>query len=137
MKYSVGQVIYVILNKKGQVYPMRIIEEITKKTLKGEDINYVLQVGSDTSTTILLNDVEGDIFNTADEARSVLIDRATQQIERIVASATAKAKEWYSSAESTVDEVEVHELSQPEFQQFSTVKLPDGSVARLKMSNDK
>jgi len=133
MKYSVGQVIYVILNKKGQVYPMRIIEEITKKTLKGEDINYVLQVGSDTSTTILLNDVEGDVFNTADEARSVLIDRATQQIERIVASATAKAKEWYLTTDN--DEQEIHELPPERQEDPNFITLPDGTVARLKANN--
>ena len=133
MKYSVGQVIYVILNKKGQVYPMRIIEEITKKTLKGEDINYVLQVGSDTSTTILLNDVEGDVFNTADEARSVLIDRATQQIERIVASATAKAKEWYLTTDN--DEQEIHELPPERQKDPNFITLPDGTVARLKANN--
>lgn len=135
MQYRVGQVIYTILSKKGQVYPMRIIEEITKKTLRGEEINYVVQAGASVESTILLSQIEGEVFTTPDEAKRVLIERATGQIEKIVDNAIAKSKEWYSA--ESVDDVEVHELSQPEPSHYSTVKLPDGSVARLKLSNDK
>jgi len=135
MQYRVGQVIYTILSKKGQVYPMRIIEEITKKTLKGEDINYVVQAGASVDSTILLSQIEGEIFITPDEAKRVLIERATGQIEKIVDNAIVKAKEWYSI--DSTDDVEVHELVQPQQNnEYSTIKLPDGSVARLKLSND-
>jgi hypothetical protein len=34
--YSIGQVLFVVLNKKSQIYPMQVIEIITKKTLQGE-----------------------------------------------------------------------------------------------------
>lgn len=134
MRYSVGQVVYIILSKKGQVYPMRIIEEITKKTLKGEETNYVAQAGADLSTTILLDQIEGEIFVTANEAKKILIERATSQIEKIVDNAVLKAKEWYT--EKSNDDVEIHELPQPKEDEYPTVKLPDGSVARLKISNN-
>lgn len=134
MHYSVGQVIYVILSKKGQVYPMRIIEEITKKTLKGEVTNYVAQAGADLTTTILLDQIEGEIFVTANEAKKILIERATAQIEKIVDNAVNKAAEWYSEKNHN-DDVEIHELPQPK-EEYPTVKLPDGSVARLKISNN-
>ena len=133
MRYSVGQVIYVIVSKKGQVYPMRIIEEITKKTLRGEETNYVAQAGADPATTILVDQIEGEIFVTSAEAKNVLIERATSQIEKIVDNAVAKAAEWYT--EKSHDDVEIHELPQPE-EEYPTVKLPDGSVARLKISNN-
>jgi len=133
MRYNVGQVIYVILSKKGQVYPMRIIEEITKKTLKGEETNYVAQAGADLTTTILLDQIEGEIFVTAAEAKITLIERATSQIEKIIDNAVLKANEWYSIKNQ--EDIEIHELPQPE-EEYPTVKLPDGSVARLKISNN-
>jgi len=135
MRYNVGQIIYVILSKKGQVYPMRIIEEITKKTLKGEETNYVAQAGSDTSTKILLNQIEGEIFMTSGEAKNVLIERAASQIEKIIDHAVNKAAEWYTEKNDHHDDVEIHELPQPK-EEYPTVKLPDGSVARLKISNN-
>jgi hypothetical protein len=134
MQYSVGQVLYIILSKKGQVYPMRIIEEITKKTLKGEEVNYVIQAGSDSSSTILLSQIEGEIYETPEEAKSVLIARATAQIEKIVEAAKIRAAEWYSAAAGEFEEI--HEL--PQAQQPSAgelITLSDGTVARIKTTN--
>jgi hypothetical protein len=128
MKYHVGQIIYVILQKKGQVYPMMVIEEITKKTLKGEETNYVLQAGSNQASTILMSDLEGEVFTTAREAKDVLVARATAQIERIVENASKKAEEWYSRGYS--DDV-IHELPEPQVEE-QMVTLPDGTTARLK-----
>lgn len=135
MQHNVGKVLYVILSKKGQVYPMRIIEEITKKTLKGEEVNYVVQAGSDVNSTILLSQIEGEIFETPGEARRVLVSRATEQIDRLVSAAVAKAKDWYALQ---VDEHEVHELPEETSVNESEsgfVTLPDGTVARIKMTN--
>lgn len=135
MQYSVGKVLYVILSKKGQVYPMRIIEEITKKTLRGEEVNYVVQAGSDVNTTILLSQIEGEIFETPDEARRVLVARATDQIDRLVSVAVAKANDWYALQ---ADEQEVHELPEEiteKERESGFVTLPYGTVARIKMAN--
>ena len=133
MQYRVGQVIYVILAKKGQVYPMRIIEEITKKTLRGEEVNYVVQAGASQESNILLNQIEGEIFDTPEEARSILVARATKQIEKLVENAVEKSKEWYGSS-AAVDEGTIHELPSPADpgDDSEVVVLPDGTRARLR-----
>lgn len=132
MSYSVGQILYIILSKKGQVYPMCVVEEITKKTLKGEEVNYVLQSGEDFNSKVMLTQVEGEIFETSEEARSVLVERATSQIDRIIQNAVNNAKNWYS-LESQINEQEIHELPQKiQSEDVDLVTLPDGTVARLK-----
>jgi len=129
MSYRVGQVLFVVLNKKMQVYPMMIIEEIVKRTLQGEEVNYVLQGGSDSSTTILLSAVDGEIFESADEAKYVLTTRATAQIERLVDIAVEKSNEWYNTQQSQ-ETSEV--MSLPQETDTIKVTLPDGTVANLK-----
>ena len=52
MIYQIGQILFVVLAKKNQVYPMRIVEVITKKSLKGEEVKYLLQAGSDPATRL-------------------------------------------------------------------------------------
>ena len=104
--YYIGQVVFVVLNKKHQIYPMQVVETVTKKTLKGEEVNYYLQAGSDKNTTVLLNEVDGEIFTSAESAKTTLIDRATIQITKLVESAEKKSKEWYSETQVQ----EVHEL---------------------------
>lgn len=128
MKLNVGQVIYVIITKKGQVYPMMVIEEIIKKSLRGEEVNYVLQAGSNPSNTILLNDIEGEVYATAKEAKTVLIGRATEQIEKIIQNSVKKAEEWYSKTEVEQETSENSSFDEDEH----VVTLPDGTTARLK-----
>lgn len=130
MTYRVGQVLFVVLNKKMQVFPMMIVEEIVKRTMHGEDVNYVLQGGSDTSTTILLNQVDGEIFESADEAKYVLTSRATAQIEKLVDSAVSRASEWYENDAKTAHQDEPDIMTLP--QEQIKVTLPDGTIANLK-----
>jgi len=119
-----------------QVYPMMVVEEITKKTLYGEETNYVLQGGSDHSSTILLDKVEGEIFESAEEAKYVLTTRATSRIEQIVDSAVEKAAEWYQSKEKDVSDQVMSlqtQTSQVETADAVKVELSDGTIANLKM----
>ena len=116
---------------------MMVVEEITKRTIKGEETNYVLQGGSDPSTTILLNHVEGEVFESADEAKYVLTTRATIQIEKIVDTARSQATAWYTSSslveENTSQEQEIKTLlTSTNEQEVVQVKMSDGSIANLK-----
>lgn len=133
MSYSIGQVVFVVLSKKGQVYPMQVVEVITKKTLKGEEVRYVLQGGSDKSTTVMMDQVDGEVFDTADAARSVLISRASTQINKIVDLAVLKAKEWYESPNMGSPKVEDLVVTFDTEDTSDKIMLPDGTVARVKM----
>jgi hypothetical protein len=136
MSYNVGQILFVVLHKKNQVYPMQVIEEITKKTLKGEVKTYVLQGGSDPNSTVVLDQIDGEVFDSSEEVRQTLLSRATNQINKIVATAVTKSKEWYSSSnvlvDNVIDNLQTSDLPQPEEPQELTVTLPDGTKARLK-----
>lgn len=142
MKYNIGQVLFVVLSKKNQVYPMQVTEVITKKTLKGEEVSYLLQAGSD-GTSIMLDRIDGEIFDSADAARKTLVHRATQQINKLVDLAVKKSTEWYQTVRPT-PEVEVKTIQDlPDFDAEvddiersvteSSVVLPDGTVAKVKL----
>lgn len=135
MNYRVGQVLFIIMHKKLQVFPMMIVEEITKRTLKGEEKNYVLQGGPDSTTTILLSQVEGEVFDSSDEAKKVLVTRATSQIEKIVDSAIEKASQWYQTNSEQIQQYEEQpqqQQLQPQDPEAVKVHLPDGTIANLK-----
>jgi hypothetical protein len=132
MKYSVGQVIYAVLNKKAQIYPLLVVEEIIKKTIKGEATNYIVQTGAEASSTSNLEQIEGEFFDNPAEAKKVLTQRATSQIERVVENAILKANEWYKNSHQTTDE-EIHELPPSKSTLEQTITLPDGTVARIKL----
>ena len=135
--YQIGQILFVVFTKKSHVYPMRVIEVITKKSLKGEEVRYLLQAGSDGTSTVMLDQIEGEIFKSADEAKSTLTKRATTQVARLVDAAVAKSKEWYGVSKKKenesfedLDETETETESEPV---TSSVMLPDGTVANVKL----
>lgn len=136
--YEVGQILFVVLNKKNQVYPMQVIEEITKKTLKGEVKTYVLQGGSDPNSTVVLDQIDGEVFDSSEEVRRVLLARATNQINKLVSVAVSKSKEWYlgSGTENVLNDLKKsdlpHQVQKTIEDEELTVTLPDGTKARLK-----
>lgn len=133
MAYHVGQILFVILSKQAQVYPMMVVEEIVKRTLNGEETNYVLQGGSDPTSTVLAHQVKGEIFESAEEAKYVLTSRATTQIEKMVDLAMRKATEWYGAKkiEAPTKIVESMDSSVDEDEKVQ-VELPDGTIAYMK-----
>lgn len=142
--YSIGQVLYVVLTKKSQVYPMQVVEVITKKTLDGEDVSYILQAGSEKTSKIELSTVDGEIFETAERARKTLIERATSQINKLIDLASKKSIEWYGDLPSKENLQSIQGL--PELtvnnavntvknhsEDVKTVTMPDGSVVKVKL----
>lgn len=135
--FSIGQVLFVVLSKKNQVYPMQVVETITKRTLNGEEIAYILQAGPAGDTRVPLDKVEGEVFETADKARQTLIHRATTQINKLVDTAINKSSEWYGAVESSPQTInDLPDLmARPQIKEEDTslVTMPDGSVVKVKM----
>ena len=42
--FQVGQVLYVISQKRQQVYPVRVVEQVVRKSLDGETISYQVEI---------------------------------------------------------------------------------------------
>jgi hypothetical protein len=136
MIYQIGQILFVVLAKKNQVYPMRIVEVITKKSLKGEEVKYLLQAGSDPTATLMLDQIDGEVFKSAEEAKTILTKRATSQVAKLVNVAVTKSKEWYGTGLPTkeVFDDEINEVpSKSQEEGVSSVMLPDGTVATVKL----
>lgn len=98
MSYAIGQVLFVVLKKENRVWPMQICKVINERTLDGEVTSYMIRGGSDPKATMMITDIDGEIFDSSDRARSVLIDRATKSINKLVDTAVTKSKEWYPGA---------------------------------------
>lgn len=112
---------------------MQIVEIVTKKTLMGEEINYILQAGPDKTKKISIDHIDGEIFESSEKARQVLIERATQQINRLVDAAISKTSEWYGY-ESRLEENNFDSKDKKFEDNFNeTVLLPDGTLAKVNL----
>jgi hypothetical protein len=132
-EYKIGQVVYVVLNKEGKVYPMQIIQIITKTSLKGTETNYVLRGNPSANQTVMLSDISGEVFDTDVECRTALINRASRQLNKLVDAATKKANEWFPDA-IVSQEPSVDTLFEPAPRADTVVvDMGDGTVANVKL----
>jgi hypothetical protein len=94
--YKVGQILYVVLHKEATVYPMMCVKEVTERTLDGEVTTYMVR-GKEADKVMALSDVDGEVYDSTDKVRSVLIERLSSAVNKKVDAAKAKATEWYAS----------------------------------------
>lgn len=135
MTYEVGQVLYVVSRRKNDVIPVQIVEELTSKTLKGEEKTYRVKVGDDKNVATI-DQVDGEIFKSPQEVVDTLSERATASIKRLVDDAVKHAQAWYSnnahvrSATAQAASIVAPRAADVE---SPTITLPDGTVARVKL----
>jgi len=141
---KVGQILYVVPTKQVAVFPMQVVEELTKKTLDGTEIDYVLKAGGADPKTIRLKEIQGEIFESASKARTTLTERAVRSVSRLVENAAKKALEWYpgsfenSSEDSIIDALKGqsragHDDQARPMSENPTIVLDDGVIARVKL----
>lgn len=144
--YSIGQILFFVLSKKSQVYPMQVVEIITKKNLLGEEATYVLQAGPEKETKLTLDQVDGEVFESPDVLRQTLVHRASVQVNKLIDNAVDKSNTWYSSGKSSSQVPQTIQnlpalLAKPDTSRLqedvedegSFVTMPDGSVIRVRL----
>ena len=139
MAYAVGQVLYVVSRRKNEIVPIQIVEELTSKTLTGEEKTYRVRVGEDKGVATI-DQIDGEIFESPQEVADVLTERAVASIKRLVNEALQRAQGWYPNhtqvrtvpapAASIVAPRAATSGADVESQ---TITLPDGTVARVKL----
>ena len=83
-KYEVGTILWIIHKDRPGLVAYRVVEEITKKTLEGEKIQYIVQPAVPKAKTVQLESINGRIFLSSEEAKNALVENATRAIDAIV-----------------------------------------------------
>ena len=84
MSYDVGDVLWIIHQDRPGLVAYRVVEEITKKTLEGELVQYLVLPAAPRAKTVQLESIKGRIFLSKEEAKEALIENATRAIDTIV-----------------------------------------------------
>lgn len=134
MKYNIGQVLYVLLNKETKICPVQVIEEITKKTLEGESTTYIVRFGKK-GDAVDLSALDGQVFESIDTLRSTLHERITRTVNAVINGTLRRAQEWYQQHEPLKvpnEGVSVHNPQLEDDLDDAIVTLPDGTIAKVR-----
>jgi len=138
-RYSVGQVVFVIVQQQDKIMPLQIVEEITKKTVSGEEIIYKAVYGGDAERKQYnLSLIKGEIFSTIEDVKKFLMTNTANWIEKIVTDAQKKTEAWYGVQETSQV---YHEIPQESTQEQDPndfhegiVEMPDGSLVKARVT---
>lgn len=141
--YEVGDIVYIISNKQRQVIPAKIVEQVTRRTLNGEQISYKIQLPGDPSQTRIvdLSGVDGSVHSSIDEVRDLLYKHAISAIDNVIDTAV-NMRDASFELKPRVDPIETSieqpaqkpaDVSKTKKNGTSKIKiqLPDGSSANV------
>lgn len=89
--YEVGQIIYLLVSGETKVIPVRVIEAITRRSLKGVETTYMVQIPDKGRTVMTLGDLDAEPYPQLEDVRRILLERVTASVENTIARTQALA----------------------------------------------
>ena len=137
-QYDVGTVLWIIHRDRPGLVAYRIVEEITKKTLEGEKIQYLVQPAVPKSRTVQLESINGRIFLTSEEAKNALIENATRAIDTMIKKTQNLVDKFFTPSKpnlETVPDVPLVVQQQPQTlkEGYQWVTMEDGTKVQVKI----
>ena len=128
--YEVGQILFLILNKRQQVLPIQVNEQVVRRSLEGEEISYSVAVPASKGIKLYdLNELDGEVYESIEIARETMYDQATQAIDAITKKAVAIAESRFGHKDDILASVPIPDLKDSKIK----VTLEDGTVANVIM----
>ena len=133
--YEVGSVLWVIHSDRPGLMAYRVVEEITKKTLEGEQIQYLVESATRKSKTVKLDSIKGIIFEDSEEAKQKMIENATKAIDGMVIKIQANVDKLFNgvSEEPKVKPFPAPQSSHNLKEGYQWVVMEDGTKVQVKL----
>ncbi len=133
--FEVGSVLWVIHSDRPGLMAYQVIEEITKKTLEGEQIQYLVRSATNKSKTVKLDSIKGLVFEDSEEAKQKMIENATKAIDGMVLKIQANVDKLFNGVQ---EEPEVKPLSPSKSSHtlkegYQWMDLEDGRRVQVKL----
>jgi len=132
--YEVGSVLWIIHTDRPGLMAYRVIEEITKKTLDGEEIQYLVQAAKPKTKSVKLNSIKGQVFEDHEEAKMKMIENATRAIDNMVAKIQSNVDRYFQPPKQEVTPQLQTSTSLEKLKEgYQWMELEDGTKAQIKI----
>ena len=135
--YNVGQVLYTILQKQQQILPIKVVEQVTKKTLEGEKTEFFVKIPTNKkSENFNLNDFN-NVYLSLEEVKNKLLENAITSIEAMVSKTIVLQEKHFEAKEKEelVVKTQDENLSCNNENNHVKIDLGNGQIANLNINN--
>ena len=132
--YEVGQILYTIIEDKQIVVPVKVIEQVTIKTLDGEETNYKLLLPNNKLQKVDMSKFK-NVFKDISVIENKLVEKAKSAIDQMLIDAITLEEKFFDSKEKEVKTS--NEETQTCNNEINSVKidLGDGVIANIDKNN--
>ena len=132
--FEVGKIVWYIDPREARVKVCKVIEEIIKKTLDGEEKNYVLLLWSGRDfRRVPKSKLSGDFYLDRGDAKDAMMRSAEVAIDKMIQRALDEAGDLLSTGQRPLEDYPVESLQQSiDSSDVVQVTLEDGTVARVR-----
>jgi hypothetical protein len=127
--HSVGDIVFIVSNKKRQVFPVQVVEQVIRKTLEGEQVTYKVKIPGADTKPVDLHAIDGTVHLSLKAVREFLYSQATSAIDEVVSTAQELCASFGGEPDNGhVTEAAAHENGASN---KVKVKLSDGTSATV------
>jgi hypothetical protein len=123
--FKVGQIVYLIPTGERRVLPAQITEEILRRTVKGTETVWMIQIAGSPKNVPLDPDA-AEYFTDMASLRDAMLERTRMQVISMLERVEATAQEIFQ--ESIPEEAPAEVDSET-----ATITMPDGTKARVRI----
>jgi len=131
--YEVGQIVYTIIENKHKVVPVKIVEQVVTKTLKGEKTQYTIELPN-TKRQRLNLDKFNKVFVDIKEVQDHLMNNASIAIKKMIHESADLQERFFPLIESEFEEISTDVIPQNTAEETIKVDLGNGQVGNIKIS---
>ena len=123
--FKVGQIVYLIPTGERRVLPAQITEEILRRTVKGTETVWMIQIAGSPKSVPLDPDA-AEYFTDMGSLRDTMLERTQKQVLAMLERVELMAREVFQ--DSVSDPPVTEEISET-----TTITMPDGTKARVRI----
>ena len=123
--FKVGQIVYLIPVDERRVLPAQITEEILRRTVKGTETVWMIQIAGSPKSVPLDPDA-AEYFTDMGSLRDTMLERTQKQVLAMLERVELMAREVFQDSVSDAPVTE-------EISETTTITMPDGTKARVRI----
>jgi len=134
--YEVGQVLYTVVESKQIILPVKVIEQVTVKSLEGETTDYKMMLPNRKLQKVDSKKF-ANLFKDIKEIEDYLLSKAKDAIDQMLLDSITLEDEFFSEKTDKEDEVDFTKEDVTCNNETNKVKidLGDGTVANISAEN--
>lgn len=144
--YIVGQILYTVYQDRYKIVPLKVVEQLIRKSIDGETTEYFVQIPSKKQENIVNLKKVNNVFTSLEEVESYLMKNAKDSINNIVEEAKKLQEEYFDGFNNSpnkeennikLDFIPPEDQSKPVLEEKVNIDLGDGMVGKLNMESVK